>query len=205
LGWLQALHVVAPVGVVFLVAPVGVVFLVAPVGGLIARVWAVAFFGALFVQLPAVLLLRIGATGAVSFPLPSQADQTSGWGVVTGVVVFFVYIGLVAGSVMHGAWRGVTATRRTYRAARTIAVAAAPAAIAGTAGALSVAGRVTHLPQLQAAGHRLAALPQRAAPATPAMFVHTHTHGHLVGRGAGAPASGTASPDGTSVSGIRAP
>src|SRR5215218_3131201 len=41
MGWLQALYILAPVAVVFLVAPVG---------GLIARVWAAAFFGALFVQ-----------------------------------------------------------------------------------------------------------------------------------------------------------
>jgi hypothetical protein len=183
LGWLQALY---------LLAPVAVVFYVAPVGGLIARVWAVAFFGALFIQIPAVLLLRIGATGAASFLLPSQADQTSGWGVVTGVVVFFVYTGLIAGSVMHGAWRGVTATRRTARAARMIAVAAAPVAVAGTAVALSAAGRVTHIPQLQAAGRALAAPPPPPAPppGQPTMITHSHTHGHLVGRETGVPAAG---------------
>jgi hypothetical protein len=196
LGWLQALYILAPVGVVFLVAPVG---------GLIARVWAAAFFGALFIQLPAVLLLRIGATGAVSFLLPSQADQTSGWGVVTGVVCFFVYTGLLAGSVLRGAWRGVTATRRTYRAARLVAVASAPAALAGAAGALSVAGRVTHLPPLQAAGQRLAALPQRAAPAAPTMITHAHTHGHLIGREAGVPTSRTAGANGTSAHGNGTP
>jgi hypothetical protein len=185
MGWLQALYILAPVGVVFFVAPVG---------NLIARVWAVAFFGALFVQLPAVLLLRIGAAGAAGFLLPSQVGQASGWSVVTGVVVFFVYTGLLAGSVLHGAWRGVTATRRTYRAARMIAVASAPVAVAGTAGALSLAGRVTHVPQLTAAGSALSARfsappPSPVAGAALAPATPPTTSSHALGPGAGVPVS----------------
>jgi hypothetical protein len=113
-GGVVALVRVWFVGAFWALAPLFLVVGISPLGWGLARAWAGAFFGALFVMVPAACVLRFAAESLTAF---AQGDPNF-WNLVGGVASLGGFGALVGGAVKGGSAGLLTVATRTVRVVR---------------------------------------------------------------------------------------